>query len=479
MMPDYEAVIGLEVHVQLKTRSKVFCGCSAEFGAAPNTRICPVCLGLPGALPVLNETALRGAILTGLMLGSRISRFSKFDRKNYFYPDLPKNYQISQYDLPLCAGGWLEIEAGGTRKRVGITRVHLDEDAGKLVHAEKEGGDSGVDFNRTGVPLLEIVSEPEITSPEEALAYLKELKRTLQYLGVSDCDMEKGSLRCDANVSLRPRGGRELGVKAEIKNMNSFKAVQRALAYEIERQSRELAEGRRIMQETRLWEAESGMTRPMRGKEEAHDYRYFPEPDLVPVLVEEAWLEELRTTLPEAPIKRKDRFAAEYGLPPYDAEVLTSERGLADFFEAAVREGADPKAASNLIMGEMMRLLKEEGSSASGSRVNPRGVAELLALVAAGTVSASAGKEVFAEMFRTGRAAAEIVESRGLAQVSDEGALERIVADVLAANPKSIEDYRAGKKKAIGFIVGQVMKATKGTANPQVVHRILQEKLGS
>ncbi len=476
-MTDYEAVIGLEVHVQLKTISKVFCGCPTTFGAAPNTNVCPVCLGLPGTLPVLNEVALRSAVLAGLMLGSRIAPFSKFDRKNYFYPDLPKNYQISQYDLPLCIGGGIEIDLGEGRKTIGITRVHLEEDAGKLVHAEVTGGESGVDFNRTGVPLLEIVSEPEISGPDEAFAYLKELKLTLQYLGVSDCDMEKGSLRCDANVSIRPIGSTPLGVKAEVKNMNSFRAVQKALAYEIERQKRALREGERIVQETRLWEAESEMTHPMRSKEEAHDYRYFPEPDLAPVVVDAAWVEELRATLPEAPLRRRDLLVAECRIPEYDADVLTSERALADYFEACVKAGAEPKAASNFIMGELLRTLKEKDLPLGECKVRPEGIVEILKLVGAGTINATTGKEVFAEMFDAGKGAAEIVASRGLTQISDEGELTKIVEEVIKANPKSVEDYKGGRKQALGFLMGQIMRATGGKANPKVVTRVLQERL--
>lgn len=476
-MVDYEAVIGLEVHVHLKTESKIFCGCPTTFGAEPNSSVCPVCLGLPGTLPVLNEAAVRYTILTGLMLGARISPFSKFDRKNYFYPDLPKNYQISQYDLPLCVGGGLEIETGGARKRIGITRVHLEEDAGKLVHAEAAGGDSGVDYNRTGVPLLEIVSEPDIAGPEEAFAYLKSLKLTLQYIGVSDCDMEKGSLRCDANVSVRPRGEKALGVKVEVKNMNSFRAVQKALAYEIERQKRACAEGQRIVQETRLWEAESEMTHPMRSKEEAHDYRYFPEPDLVPVVVDRKFVEDLASGLPEAPLKRKERLVTGFGIPGYDAEVLTSERELADYFESCVAAGADAKAASNIVMGEMLRLLKERAVGIGACRIGPAGVAELLQMVAQGVITGTTAKEVFAEMFDSGRAAGEIVSSRGLAQIQDGAEIERIAAEVIRTNPKSVEDYMSGKAKAIGFLVGQVMKATKGKANPQMVNEILKKKL--
>jgi aspartyl-tRNA(Asn)/glutamyl-tRNA(Gln) amidotransferase subunit B len=477
-MPDYEAVIGLEVHVQLKTRSKVFCGCPVAFGQPPNQAVCPVCLGLPGSLPVLNEEALRCAVLTGMLLGCRIAPFSKFDRKNYFYPDLPKNYQISQYDLPLCSGGFLEIEAPGGRRRVGITRVHLEEDAGKLIHSEAPGGDSSVDYNRTGVPLLEIVSEPELASPEEACAYLKALKLALQYLGVSDCDMEKGSLRCDANVSIRPGGATAIGMKVEVKNMNSFRAVGKALAYEIERQTRLAEAGGRIAQETRLWEADSGETRPMRSKEEAHDYRYFPEPDLPPVVPDEAWLRSLAAELPEAPLARRDRFVASYGLSSYDADVLTSERGLADYFEAAVGAGAAPKAAAHFMMGEMLRALKEEGIEASACRARPEGLAELLGLVASGSISAATGKKVFAEMRRTGEGAGGIVAAAGLAQISDEGELARIAGEAIAANPRSVQDYRAGKTRALGFLMGQVMKATKGKGNPQRVLALLKEKLG-
>jgi aspartyl-tRNA(Asn)/glutamyl-tRNA(Gln) amidotransferase subunit B len=476
-MAEYEAVIGLEVHVQLKTDSKVFCGCPTRFGGEPNTQVCPVCLGLPGVLPVLNEKALRYAVIVGLMLDCQVSRFSKFDRKNYFYPDLPKNYQISQYDLPLCTGGSLKMEVDGEVKKIGITRVHLEEDAGKLVHDETHGGDSGVDFNRTGIPLLEIVSEPELSSPEEAFAYLRSLKLTLQYLGVSDCDMEKGSLRCDANVSVRPQGTQGLGVKTEVKNMNSFKAVQKALAYEIERQTQLLIEGGEVVQETRLWEADSEMTHPMRSKEEAHDYRYFPEPDLVPVVVQEAWLEELRRELPEPPLKRRERFLSDYGIPEYDAGVLIAEKDLADYFEACVKAGVEAKIASNWVMGEMLKEIGRSNTSIGECKVKPEALMELIGLVEKGAVSLSMAKEVFAEMFETGRAAAEIVERRGLKQISDEGALRTVVDEVIEANPGSVEDYRGGKKKAIGFLIGQVMKATKGKANPQVVNKIMTEKL--
>jgi aspartyl-tRNA(Asn)/glutamyl-tRNA(Gln) amidotransferase subunit B len=434
-------------------------------------------LGLPGVLPVLNDKAVRYAVLTGLMLGCEISRFSKFDRKNYFYPDLPKNYQISQYDLPLCRNGYLEIAVDEKMKRVGINRVHLEEDAGKLVHSGTAGGDSGVDYNRTGLPLLEIVSEPEIVSPEEAFEYLKALKQVIRYLGVSDCDMEKGSLRCDANVSIRPKGEARLGVKAEIKNMNSFKAVHKALSYEIERQTEALAAGERIVQETRLWEPESERTHPMRSKEEAHDYRYFPEPDLVPVVMDEATLEEMKAELPEMPLLRKRRFEEQYGIPAYDADVLTAEKEIADFFEKCTDAGADPKAASNIIMGELLRELKQKQVSIADCGVTPEGIAGLLAMVDKGAISFNIAKEVFAGMFGTGKSAEEIVKDRGLTQISDAGEIDEIVSGVINDNPKSVDDYKAGKKKAMGFLVGQVMKASGGKANPRMVNEILRKKL--
>ena len=486
-MTDYEAVIGLEVHVQLKTESKVFCGCPVTFGAPPNTAVCPVCLGLPGSLPVLNEKALRYAVLTGMMLGGRIAPFSKFDRKNYFYPDLPKNYQISQYDLPLCSGGSIEIEAAEGRRRVGITRVHLEEDAGKLVHSETPGGDSSVDFNRTGVPLLEIVSEPELSSPDEACAYLKALKLSLQYLGVSDCDMEKGSLRCDANVSVRPRGARALGVKVEVKNMNSFRAVGKALAYEIERQTRAVTAGERVAQETRLWEADSGMTHPMRSKEEAHDYRYFPEPDLAPVVPDEAWLRALASELPEAPRARRDRFVSNYGvvvyaangISEYDAEVLTAEKQRAEYFEALLKNGLPPKTACNWLMGETQKILKEQKCSFSqfAKVITPAGLAALNEMVEAGSVSGTMSKSILLDMLVSGMGAAQIVEGKGLTQISDTSVLTRVIDTVLVSNPKTIADYRAGKKKALDALVGQVMRETKGKANPKVVRALLMEKL--
>jgi aspartyl-tRNA(Asn)/glutamyl-tRNA(Gln) amidotransferase subunit B len=476
-MADYEAVIGLEVHVQLNTRSKVFCGCSTEFGAPPNTHVCPVCLGLPGVLPVLNETALRSALLTGMMLGSRIAEFSKFDRKNYFYPDLPKNYQISQYDLPLCVGGHLEIDVDGRRKRVGITRVHLEEDAGKLVHDEAPGGGSGVDFNRTGVPLLEIVSEPEIATPEEAFAYLKELKRTLQYLGVSDCDMEKGSLRCDANISVRPKGLNTLGTKVELKNMNSFKWVKAGLEYEAARQMDAISSGEGIIQETRLWDPEKGLTISMRTKEEAHDYRYFPEPDLVPFIIDKGLAKEMRGTIPELPAEKADRFMAEFGLSAYDAGVLVSDKAMADYFEACVGIYDKPKIIANWLSGEIMAQLNSRNIGIKELGLSPQGLVGLLKMLDTSAVSGKMAKEVLAEAVETKRSPEEIIASKGLAQISDRLEVENVVKAVLKANEKSVSDYKKGKKNALGFLVGQVMKATSGKANPAVVNDVLKKHL--
>ncbi|HOO77366.1 MAG TPA: Asp-tRNA(Asn)/Glu-tRNA(Gln) amidotransferase subunit GatB [bacterium] len=475
-MNSWETVIGLEVHVQLKTESKLFCSCPVGWGGEPNSRVCPVCLGLPGVLPVLNRRAVELAVRAGLALNCRTASFSKFDRKNYYYPDLPKAYQISQYDRPLNGPGWIDISVDDADRRIGITRAHLEEDAGKLVHFE-DGSGSGVDYNRTGVPLLEIVSEPELRTPREAHEYLKTIHGVMRYAGVSDCDMEKGSFRCDANISLRPAGSRGLGVKVEIKNMNSFKAVEKALEYEERRQRRILDKGGAVVQETRLFVAESGKTRSMRSKEEAHDYRYFPDPDLVPVVLDPAWLEEERKKLPELPAARAQRFAREYGIPAYDAGVLTAERELADYFEAAARL-ADPKTASNWVMVELLGKLKEAGKGIAESPVSPEGLAELLSLVVRGTISGKTAKAVFAEMFSAGSSASDIVRERGLVQISDAAELEGIVDRVIADNPGPAEEVRSGKDKAIAFLVGQAMKATRGKANPREVNRILKERLG-
>lgn len=477
---DLETVIGLEVHVELATKSKIFCSCSTEFGAPPNTHVCPICLGMPGVLPVLNKKALEYAVRAALALNCEIAPFSKFDRKNYFYPDLPKAYQISQYDQPLAYGGYVDIEVNGEKRRIRIKRVHLEEDAGKLLHAGDDiagAATSLVDFNRSGVPLIEIVSEPDIRSPEEARLYLMKLKTILEYLGVSDCKMEEGSLRCDANLSVRPRGAKELGTKTEIKNMNSFRAVFKGLEYEERRQKEALAAGEEIVQETRHWDENRSVTVSMRGKEEAHDYRYFPDPDLVPLVIDRAWVEEIRRSLPELPDARRERFQREYGLPAYDAEVLTASRTLADFYDECVRLFPDPKAVSNFVMSEVLRLLNAEGKDIVDTPLTPQHLAKLLGLVKEGTISGKIAKDVFEEVFKTGRDPAEIVKERGLVQISDEGELTRIVDEVLAANPAVVADYRGGKEKAFTFLVGQVMKATRGKANPALVNKLLKEKL--
>ena len=475
---EYEAVIGLEVHVQLKTNSKIFCSCSTEFGAPPNTHTCPVCQGMPGVLPVLNRKVVEYAIKAALALNCRINPVSVFARKNYFYPDLPKGYQISQYELPLAEHGYLEIETPQGKRRIGITRIHMEEDAGKNVHGEFGDPHSYVDLNRTGVPLIEIVSEPDIRTPEEARLYLQKLRTIMRYIGVSDADMEKGELRCDANVSIRPKGETKLGVKTELKNMNSFRHVQRALEYEIKRQQKVLEEGGRIVQETLLWNPQLGVTETMRSKEEAHDYRYFPDPDLVPLEVSQEWLEEVRATLPELPDEKKARFMEQYGLSAYDAEVLTSAREMADFYEEAVKAHPNnPKAVANWVMVELLGRLHAENKTIQESPVKPQQISQLVALVDKGTISGKMAKEVFAKTYQTGKDPQQIVEEEGLVQLSDEAELEAIVEKVLDDNPKEVEKYLAGKTKIIGFFVGQIMKATRGKANPQVVNKLLVQKL--
>ncbi|MCG0278032.1 MAG: Asp-tRNA(Asn)/Glu-tRNA(Gln) amidotransferase subunit GatB [Thermanaeromonas sp.] len=475
---EYEAVIGLEVHVELKTASKAFCSCSTAFGAPPNTQVCPVCLGLPGVLPVINRQMVEFGIKTALALNCSIAPICKFDRKNYYYPDLPKNYQISQYDLPLARDGYLEIEVDGVKKRVGIIRVHMEEDAGKLIHGEEPGADySLVDYNRAGVPLLEIVSAPDLRSPDEARAYMEKLKAILEYLEVSDCKMQEGSLRCDANVSVRPKGSTVFGTKTEVKNLNSFRALHRALSYEIERQISLLERGERIIQETRAWDEQRQVTYSLRSKEEAHDYRYFPEPDLVPLAIGEEWIERVRSTLPELPDARRERLIKDYGLPEYDARVITGSKALADYFEKAVSLFPDPKQVSNWLMGDFMRLLNAKGLEPQEAPVPPENLAELLKLQQEGTISIRIAKEVLEEMFATGRGAREIVEAKGLTQITDVAQLTAIVEKVLAAHPKVVEDYRKGKEKALGFLVGQVMKETRGKANPNLVNQLLKERL--
>jgi aspartyl-tRNA(Asn)/glutamyl-tRNA(Gln) amidotransferase subunit B len=478
-LAQYETVIGLEVHVELKTESKIFCHSTTAFGGDPNTHVCPVCMGLPGVLPVVNKKVVEFAVRAALALNCEVASFSKFDRKNYYYPDMPKNYQISQYDLPIAQKGFLEVEVDGEARRINITRVHMEEDTGKLVHQGTITTTpySLVDYNRAGVPLIEIVSEPEMRSPEEARAYLEKMRAIIQYTGVSDCKMEEGSLRCDANVSLRPAGSSGLGTKAEIKNMNSFKALQRALAYEIERQAEVLEEGGRIVQETRTWDEGKGVTLSMRSKEEAHDYRYLPDPDLVPLVIDGEWVEAVRKSLPELPDARKERYVRDFGLPGYDAGVLTNTRELADYFEDCLAGYGNPKTVSNWVMGDLSRLLNVKNMDIKDCPVQPGHLAALLRLIDGGTISGKIAKGVFEEMFETGKDPEAIVKEKGLLQISDEGAIAAAVDEVIAKNPKSVADYRAGKEKAIGFLVGQVMKATRGKANPDLVNRLLKEKL--
>lgn len=472
----YETVIGLEVHVELHTHSKIFCGCSTAFGAPPNTHTCPICLGHPGVLPVLNRQAVEYAIKAAMALNCTIGDVSKFDRKNYFYPDSPKAYQISQYDQPIGENGWIDIEVNGKTKRIGITRLHLEEDAGKLTHVDG-GYASLVDFNRVGTPLVEIVSEPEISTPEEAKAYLEKMRAIMQYCDVSDVKMEEGSLRCDANISLRPWGQKEFGTKAELKNMNSFRGVQRGLEYEQFRQAEILDEGGVIVQETRRWDEAQAKTFSMRGKEQAHDYRYFPDPDLVSVHISEEWKEAVRATIPELPDARKARYASEYGLPDYDAAVITSSKLLADFFEDSLNYTKDAKSVSNWIMGDLLGYLNSNNLELSEVKMTGQGLGEMIGLIEKGTISSKIAKTVFKEMLESGKLPAQIVEEKGLVQISDEGAIKGIVEQVVANNPQSVEDYKAGKQKAIGFLVGQVMKESKGKANPALANKLLVEVL--
>ncbi len=476
----YEAVIGLEVHAEMLTASKIFCACSAKFGAPPNENTCPLCLGMPGVLPVLNRRVVEFAIKAGLATHCEIARRSRWARKNYFYPDLPKGYQISQYELPICLNGRIDIAVDGEHKAVRLTRIHMEEDTGKNIH-DAHGDASLVDYNRSGVPLLEIVSEPDIRSPAEAGAYLRKLRAILQYLEVCDGNMEEGSFRCDANVSVRPRGADALGTKAEIKNMNSFRAVERALEYEMRRQCEVIESGDQVVQETRLWDADREVTRSMRSKEHAHDYRYFPEPDLLPLEISPGWIEEIRRSLPELPDARSERFARDYGIPPYDAEVLTARKDLADYYEAAVRIHHDPKAISNWMMGELLRVIRErkldDALVIRDWPLSPEHLAGLLRLIDSGRISGKIGKTVFEHMVESGAAPERIVEERGLTQVSDESAILAAISEVLEANADKVEQYRGGKEKLFGFFVGQVMKATQGKANPQKLNVLLKERL--
>jgi aspartyl-tRNA(Asn)/glutamyl-tRNA(Gln) amidotransferase subunit B len=479
LLAKYEPVVGLEVHAQLLTKTKIFCGCSTRFGDPPNSNVCPVCLGLPGTLPVLNKRALEMGIRAALALNCTVHEHSRFARKNYFYPDLPKGYQISQYELPLATGGWIEIEPGGQTKRVGITRLHLEEDAGKSLHdgfphsAEK----TYVDYNRCGTPLSEIVSDPDMRSPDEAYTYLTTLRQILLYAGVSDCNMEEGSLRCDANVSVRLRGTKEFGTKVEVKNLNSFRYLAKALQFEIERHIGILESGGRLPQETRLWNQPAGRTESMRSKEQAHDYRYFPEPDLLPVHVSSTWLEEVRASLPELPTRKRRRFVESFGITSYDAEVLTDTEVLANYFEGVVEAGAPGKAAANWIETELLRGLNDSGKEIGASPISPAALAELVSLVEAGKITAAVGKKVFAKMFATGRTAPDIVAAEGLAAAVDETVIERAAREVIAQNPDNVAKYKSGNEGVFKFFVGQVMKATRGQANPQSVNEIVRRLL--
>jgi aspartyl-tRNA(Asn)/glutamyl-tRNA(Gln) amidotransferase subunit B len=479
VLAKYEPVIGLEVHVQLLTKSKIFCACSTRFGDAPNSNTCPVCLGLPGTLPVLNKRVVEMATLASLAINCSVHEHSRFARKNYFYPDLPKGYQISQYELPLATGGWIEVEHEGAKKRIGITRLHLEEDAAKNLHEGfSESATKGyIDYNRCGTPLCEIVSEPDMRTPEEAYAYLTTLRQILLYTGVSDCNMEEGSLRCDANVSVRLRGVAEFGTKVEVKNLNSFRFLQKALEYEIERHIGVIEGGGRISQETRLWNQTANRTDSMRSKEKAHDYRYFPEPDLLPVHVSAAWRDEIRRSLPELPNAKQQRFVREYGITEYDAEVLTGSQALADYFEAVAKTGASAKNAANWIQTELLRRLNDSGKEIAASPVSPVALAELLKLVESGQITGAVGKKVFATMFERGRGAAELVAAEGLGQISDTSAIETAAREVIAKNPDNVAKFKSGNEGVFKFFVGQVMKATRGQANPQAVNDILRRLL--
>ena len=477
----YEVVIGLEVHVQLKTLSKIFCSCSTEFGRPPNANTCPICLGMPGVLPVMNKKVVEYAIKACLATHCEVQTTSRFARKNFFYPDMPKGYQITQFELPIGLNGHINIETDGTPKKIGLTRIHLEEDAGKSIHGENLGrpGRSYVDYNRTGIPLIEIVSEPDLRSPAEAREYLVQLKAILDYAEVSDVNMEEGSLRCDANVSLRPVGQAELGTRTELKNINSFKFVQKALEYEIERQAKVLDQGDKVVQETRLYDSNKGVTFPMRSKEEAHDYRYFPEPDLVPTVCDAAWIDTIRKSLPEMPEQKRDRFVSDYEIPDYDAGVLITSKALADYFETSVKLLNKPKTVSNWIMGDLMKELKNANKEIDDCPVTPERLTDLLKLIDDGSISGKMAKTVFEDMYQSGKPPAEIVKAKGLTQITDESALAKMVEDVIAANPGQAEDFKNGKDKLMGFFVGQVMQASKGQANPALVNKLIKEKLSS
>jgi len=474
-MSDYEPVIGLETHVQLGTSSKMFCGCATDFAAPPNSQVCPVCLGYPGSLPVPNEVAVEYTVRAGLMLGCDINLYSKFDRKSYFYPDMPKNYQITQYDMPLCLAGAVEIDVNGDSRVVRLRRIHLEEDTGKNVHFART---SGVDFNRAGTPLMEIVTEPDLYSADEVMAYLQALKQLMLYAGVSECNLEEGNFRCDVNCSIRPVGSDALGVKTELKNLNTFKGIHAALSFEIDRQLNLAASGAEIHQETRRWDVDAGITATMRTKEDAHDYRYFPDPDLAPIVLAQEQVDRWREELPEAPRARRVRMIEQYGIPAYDAGVLVAEKAVADFYEQAARSSPNPKAVSNWVMTEMLRLLSERDMQIAEAHVTPAALAELVGLVDDRTLNSNSAREVFGVLFHDGGRPTDIVEARGLTQVSDEGLLEQFVDQAIATNPDSASDYRDGKTKALQFLMGQVMRLSKGKANPQSVQELLRSKLG-
>jgi aspartyl-tRNA(Asn)/glutamyl-tRNA(Gln) amidotransferase subunit B len=473
----FETVIGVEVHAQLRTNSKMFCGCGTTFGLSANSQTCPVCLGLPGSLPVINRTAVEMAVRAGLALNCTIATNNRFARKNYFYPDLPKGYQISQYESPICQHGWIEIRDGSGTKQIRIRRAHLEEDAGKNIHETGTSG-SRVDLNRAGTPLLEIVTEPDMRTADEVVAYLKGLREILMYLDVCDGNMEEGSFRCEPNLSLRPSGQEEFGTKVELKNINSFKYVKDAVEYEIKRQIKVLNEGGKIRQETRLWNIERGETAVMRSKEEAHDYRYFPDPDLVPLKLEDEWIEGFRANLPELPAVRTKRFVSDYGLPEYDATILTASKGMADYFEVCAKEFNQPKTVSNWVMGEVMRELNNSGTDISASPITPERLVSLLHIVDKGTISLKVAREIFPELYSSGKTPEQIVQEKGLTQVSDEGALVKIIDDVLSKNPQQVAQFKEGKQQVLGFLVGQVMKASGGKANPSKVNELLKKKLG-
>ena len=474
---EFEPVIGLEVHAQLKTKTKIFCNCSTSFGAAPNTHVCPVCLGMPGVLPVLNGKVVEYAIRMAIATNCAVASESRWARKNYFYPDLPKGYQISQFELPIALNGYVDIETENKKERIGITRIHMEEDAGKLTH-DPDRPYSMVDFNRTGVPLIEIVSEPDIRTPESAAAYLRQLRAILRYLEICDGNMEEGSFRCDANVSIRPKGQKTFGTRTEIKNLNSFKHVENAIYYEIQRQKEIIMDGGEVIQETRLWDPDKNCTNSMRGKEEAHDYRYFPDPDLLPLVISDEWIAQIKSSLPELPDEKKKRFESQFGLPSYDAELLTSARELAEYFETCVGHFPEAKMISNWIMGSLLGLLNAEGKTIEDTSISAENLAALVKLISEDVISGKIAKTVFEEMAKSGKAPKDIVEEKGLVQVTDVSAIETVVMEVIAENPGQAEDYKNGKTKLMGFFVGQVMQKTKGKANPKIVNQVIQKLIG-